>query len=472
MKQILVYILVFSGLTISAQNTESPKVFTYENYLTLVRQNHPIIQQVNLLEAQANAQLLKAKGNFDPKLEAEHQHKQFSNKNYFRATELGLKIPTWWGADVKVAYNWANGDFLNPENNLPQNGQAIIGVEIPLLNGLLFDKRREQVQQAKLLKNLNEIERQKIINNFMLSAIESYWNWVYAYKEYETYNNFKNLAQNRFELTKQSFLQGMKPAIDTLESYIQLQNRTLAEQQAKQNFRNNGLELSVFLWNENTEPLEMEENLIPNKIENLVFENNNTTFSNWENSINNHPEIRLLETQTQQLELKEKLKKEGLKPNLSVNYNFLGNGFDLVNPYLGEGVGESIFTNNYKWGVQFSYPLLLRKTRGDLQLIALKQKDLNYKRIYKKQSINNKAQSILEQLTLTRNQLIEQEKIVANYQSLLNAENVKFKIGESSIFLLNNREQKLIDAQLKQFKQIVLLNKLNEKLNNALGLIK
>ena len=38
---------------------------------------------------------------------------------------------------------------------------------------------------------------------------------------------------------------------------------------------------------------------------------------------------------------------------------------------------------------------------------------------------------------------------MANYQALLDAEIEKFNLGESSIFLLNSREQKLIDTQLK-----------------------
>ncbi|MGQ3015574.1 MAG: TolC family protein, partial [Flavobacteriales bacterium] len=52
---------------------------------------------------------------------------------------------------------------------------------------------------------------------------------------------------------------------------------------------------------------------------------------------------------------------------------------------------------------------------------------------------------------------------VNNYQRLLDAENRKFGIGESSLFLLNSRESKLIESQQKL---IELTNK------NALARIK
>ena len=41
-------------------------------------------------------------------------------------------------------------------------------------------------------------------------------------------------------------------------------------------------------------------------------------------------------------------------------------------------------------------------------------------------------------------------EIVANYNTLLAAEERKFSFGESSLFLINARDSKLIDAKLKQ----------------------
>ena len=48
--------------------------------------------------------------------------------------------------------------------------------------------------------------------------------------------------------------------------------------------------------------------------------------------------------------------------------------------------------------------------------------------------------------------LIQEEyttTIVADYSTLLKAEERKFFLGESSLFLVNSRESKLIDVQLK-----------------------
>ncbi len=138
------------------------------------------MQQAGLLEAKADAKLLEARGAFDPKLYGDYDDKAFDQKNYFNIGEAGLKVPLWWGADVKVGYLWSDGVFLNASDNLPTAGQAVIGVELPLVQGLAIDKRRTQVKQAKLYREANVAARQVMINDLLLEATVAYWDWAYA----------------------------------------------------------------------------------------------------------------------------------------------------------------------------------------------------------------------------------------------------------------------------------------------------
>ena len=79
--------------------------------------------------------------------------------------------------------------------------------------------------------------------------------------------------------------------------------------------------------------------------------------------------------------------------------------------------------------------------------------------------------ALQQALTVTTRQIVTQEEMVTNYSTLLQAENEKFRIGESSIFLLNSREQKLIEAQLKQLKLQAQYQKMQWKLRWAMGLL-
>ena len=61
--------------------------------------------------------------------------------------------------------------------------------------------------------------------------------------------------------------------------------------------------------------------------------------------------------------------------------------------------------------------------------------------------------------------------MVEDYSKLLKAEERKFQVGESSIFLVNSRESKLIDSRLKaiELENKLFLSKAN--LVNILALI-
>ncbi|MEM6699728.1 MAG: TolC family protein, partial [Bacteroidota bacterium] len=434
----IVTLIVFSGYSLKAQNTTSDRFFPIDSFLNWVSTYHPVMQQANLLDDEADALRMKARGSFDPKLYGDYEDKSFDDKNYFQVGEAGLKVPTWFGVDVKAAYTWASGIFLDASNTLPASGQAVLGVEVPLVQGLLFDQRRAQVQQAELYREANEAERRNIVNNLLLDAAMSYWKWAYQFQELQVYETSLRLAQDRFQIIKESFLQGDKPAIDTLESLIQIQNFEVQRDQAVVDYETARLELSNFLWLEDLVPLEVSEVLRPTDLEAIQVSNlpqrTNTFFQNMDSF---HPQLRSILVKQQQLEIKERLKREMLKPRLDFNYNFLGDGFQLVSSESENAALNALLTENYKWGLSFKYPLFLRKERGSLQLVRIEQLDNNYKFRNKRLEIENKVNAIAQQIETTERQLATQQKALSNYERLLEAENLKFRIGESSIFLLN-----------------------------------
>ncbi|MCB0546051.1 MAG: TolC family protein [Phaeodactylibacter sp.] len=433
-----------------AQPADSARLFTQEEFFRWILDYHPVVKQARLLDAQAEALERLARGGFDPKAYAEWDQKSFEKKEYFSIGEGGLKVPTWYGVELKAAYTITDGIYLNPERNLPEAGQAVVGLKVPLARGLIIDERRAALQQARLMAQANEAERLAIINDLLLEAASAYWEWARAFNELGVQQGALALAQQRLGAIVESFIQGDKPAIDTLETLIQVQNRQLALNDAQVGYRNAGLQLSNFLWYEGEVPVEITERLRPPLLEELP-----PTLpalgpdAIWNNARFSHPEIRRYEVKISQLEVDRRLAAEQLKPGLDVEYNFLSNGNDFIYD-TGDGSGfNNLVTQNYKWGLRFDFPLLLRKERGKLELSKLKIQDaelgLQQKRIEIANKIGayfNELQNLLRQIRLT-------EDNVGNYQALLNAEIQKFNLGESSIFLINSREQKLIDAQLK-----------------------
>ena len=335
-KNICIIFCVFLYLSLSAQTIDSTKILTEKAYLDWVTQYHPVIQRANLLTPIAAAYQLKARGGFEPKIVGDIQKKSFDGKNYFTIGDTGFKIPTWLGAEVKAGYNWANGIFLNQEYTLPDNGQAYIGVKWALGRGLLIDERRATIQKAEVIVSANEATQRQMINNLLLKAGKVYWEWVKSYNEIRVYRQALDLSSQRFKGIKSSFLQGDKPAIDTLESLIQVQNRQLALQEVRINYENQSRILSNFLWYDNELPIEISDLLKPPFYEEIILVENNLDIESLINNLaEDHPTLLQYQLQLEQLAIDRQLGKEQLKPQIDVEFNLLASGLtSSMNPKI------------------------------------------------------------------------------------------------------------------------------------------
>lgn len=437
------FLLLGSSRGAAQPSADTLLVFGLDEYLQWVIDYHPVSRQANLLRDQAESGLRIARGAFDPKWYADWTYKSFDGKNYYNLGESGIKLPTRLGWEIKGAYKIASGTFLNPENNLPAIGQAVAGIRIPLLQGMITDPRRTALAQAKIMVDANEAARFNALNDLLAEAIKAYWDWALAYGQLEIARQATEIAGIRLDGLRESYLAGDKPAIDTLETYIQLQTRQFELAQASVSLQNSSLFLSNFLWGENESPLQLGDQAVPQDIQTLSaasipFPNQDSLFQML---VSSHPVLQQYRLKQDILTLDRRLQVEMLKPRIDVEYNLLGNGLDLV--------GQSLFLDNYMIGLSAEFPLFLRKERGKLEMTDLKLLDNQYTLQQKQLELNNKFNAYFNELVNLRDQIALYESVSNNYVALLDAEMIKFRLGESSIFLVNSRENKLIETQLK-----------------------
>ncbi len=450
---------VLSPFLLFAQLTKS---LSHDAFLQQVRSNHPFAKQATLLDAEAAATLLVARGGFDPKVYGDWERKSFDGKNYYNLAEGGVKLPTWYGIEGKAGYNYSSGVFLNPESKLPANGQAVLGLSLPLLQGLVMDERRAGLYQARIFQRANMAEQRLILNDLLYAAAKSYWDWSLADAWVQTYREAVRNAEVRLEGIRGSWEQGDRPAIDTLEALIQVQDRRLELNAAQVYFQNATLALQNFNW-ANGDVVPLDTNLRPPPLTASLLPDG-LALSPADTLATQHPQVQAYRFKLESLDVERRLKREALKPRLDVSYNLLGDGFDL-SPDNGD-----LFLQNYKWGVQAGFPLFFRKERGGLQLAELKIMDTELGLTQKQQEIQNKIIAYQNELANLRQQVQLANAMRENYVRLLAGENEKFVLGESSLFLVNSRENKLIEAQLKLAKLQAEAQKIEAGLRWAAGL--
>lgn len=435
-----------------AQNLDSLPVLPLASFLSNIKQEHPVARNAELLLRQAEAQVRQARGAFDPKLFSDWQQKSFDGKRYYRLGEVGTKVTSQWGMEFKASFNSASGTYVNPESQLPDPGQAVLGLTVPLLNGLLFDGNRAGLQIAQLDRDGLAAERQGLLNDLLLQSGITYINWAIAYHQWRITEQAYQLSLTRFRAIRASYLLGDKPAVDTIETYTQVQNWQLELNDALVTYRNASLSMQALQWRDGRAVLTPQGwNWQPDPLPSLVQLAALPVDSFMRGMELAHPDLRALQVDVRQLEVERRLAAEQFKPRLDVSYNLLGRGFDFTPPdkdgaplTLTEALGT-----NFKWGLNFSFPLFLRKERGKMELVQIKQLQTSNKFDQKRIEVENKLRSYYNDFENSRNQIQRYQVLVGNLQALLQAEQRKFELGESSIFLINSREQKLIETRLK-----------------------
>ncbi|ASZ13162.1 TolC family protein [Chitinophaga pendula] len=440
------------------QPATAATVFTTEDLEDLLMAHHPVVKQTQLLGAAARAQVAQALGKFDPTIYAAFQNKHFGNTNYYNEWNSELKVPLWLaGADLKVAYDRNVGAYANPKTVTNDAGLSAVGLSIPLGQGFFIDNRRNTLWQAKAMLNYAEAEQIKQINTIWLQAISDYWNWYYAYRQYRLLYEGVDLAQTRFQAIREQVLLGDKPAIDSVEAAITIQERKMELAKYEITLQNMRLLLSNHLWNERQLPVELPGNAIPDTVDHAKLLPEKKVLEKLLDQVPQiHPELLKLESKGQQLLIEERYRKEMLKPKLNVTGTLISsrNRFNEFIP-----AAYDFNWSNYKVGVDFVFPIFLRAERGKLKEVRIKQEQLRYDQLITDRNIRNDVTMKYNDLTAYSEQIRLQVKNIADQEVLLRGEVQKFNLGETTLFLINSRESKLIDMQIKRENLVISYQK-------------
>jgi outer membrane protein TolC len=375
----------------------------------------------------------------------DYDEKLYDDKTYFQLFDAGLKVPTWFGVELFAGFQENSGDLLDPQAFTPSDGLLKVGGQLSLGQGLFIDQRRATLRRSEAYLRATQAERIQMLNDLLLQALSDHTDWVAAYRALEVSNNAVTLATIRLDAIRGSWRGGDRAAIDTLEAYLQVQDRQMRQQQADLAFRNAGLRLSDHLWDSDQRPLELQPNVVPEPTDltsPLTFTLADTSIAR---AIEAHPLLAQTTARIEQLDIDRRLRSEYLKPELDLKYQWLGDGGAVNNAenvtLLGEG---------YQFGVGFKMPLFLRRERGELSLAKLRLTDASLGLERDRLRIRNRINARLNDIAVFGSQVQLGGEMVVNNERLLGGELQRFDAGESSLFLVNAREVPLIDARIRQ----------------------
>ena len=393
---------------------------------------------------------LSAKGGFDPILKS---YTQNIASGYYKSTyyDISLEQPIpIWGTRLITGFKKGTGNIAvyDSRNRTFDQGEWRAGIEIPLLKGGWTDERRTRIQASELnIQNSKQNLASKQLET-RREAAKKYWDWVAAGRKLSVAKELLEIAITRDHAILTRVQHGDAPKIDYTDNQRAVLQRRAALVGAHRSLQKASLELSLYYRDSEGRPILPTEDLLPQTFPKPEIKKLLQHPSTEIDSLTaRYPDTRITQIQLNQLELDQKLSQNQILPKLDFGLTYARDfganpGTALIQP--------SNYPTELRVYVNFEVPLLLRSARGKLAAVHAQQektsliRDLTRDRL--KTQILDSAQAITA--ALSRIELIRQEVDLS--LKLEAAERRRFISGDSSLLIVNIREQATRDAMNKE----------------------
>lgn len=418
---------------------------TLEDFLARVRATHPQVRQAALARQVADAELLAARGAFDPSLSATWDTKRFKGIGYYDELDARLTIPTPWGVDFKAGWERAAGQIINPERATPSNGLLSAGISIPIGTRIITDERRTALRQAELAQGAADADLDATIARVLLSAARAWGAWAESERRASIAAGGVALATFRLEALRRRVIEGDAAPIDSIEALAEVERRELLRLDAVAAVQSARLTVEGWLWLPDGSPDRLAADVTPAREARLSGETNISPSGDaLAFLVARHPFVQQATARWRQADAQRRLAAVSLLPSASVELSGLAAGRSIGDLNLPRADGTDT-----KFGGALRIPLFARRELGRLRAAEDRSRSLLYERDRVKRDVEIDAERALIELRVVDAQVARQAALLAMQERLLEAEQQRFTAGESSLLIVNLRERAVLDERLR-----------------------
>ena len=229
-----------------------------------------------------------------------------------------------------------------------------------------------------------------------------------------------------------------------MEAGLEYQRRLVTQLEADNAWYVTTQAINAYLWDAAATPVDLGPGVVPS-VQGLEPVGTDTTaVARWvAQALERHPDLVKAQGKLQQQEANRRFYGQDLLPEIEVAAAALRTG--------GAGLfgGWPDASENYKLTLGGTTPLLLMQGRGRLAVSRAKLESADLEAALVRRDIELSVRAAFNDV-VTRQQLIGlQERAIQQARYLRDGEFRRFEAGESTFFLVNQRDRQLLDEQVK-----------------------
>ncbi|HAU1152326.1 TPA: TolC family protein [Legionella pneumophila] len=405
--------------------------------LKSVDRSYPQILIARLEIRKAEGDYVNALGKFDPSIDVNTRSQPEGGYINNYADNL-FNVPTLYnGLKLFGGYRIGRGDWpIYYQNYLTNSGgEYRAGLSLPLLRDRRIDKERTELftREETIRMKQQDVAATKI--KIYQETIKAYWQWVEAGFQLRTFRHLLNLAKERQNAIIQQAQQGDLPKLAIAENLQLIVQREQLVNQGEMLLAQAGINLSLYYRDANGKPQKPEESQLPTS-----FSKQSIRPSNSISQLQQHPVLRKLENYSKIVKLKQNLARNELLPNLDATaYTF---------KQYGTGGYPLLIPQAAMIGVNFKFPIFQREARGKLISTTSELQQVKTEMKFTYEQLNNQLANLLVAIKIYQQQVVLLNKELNLARQVERGETKRFYEGDSTLFLVNQREQTTAQVKL------------------------
>jgi outer membrane protein, heavy metal efflux system len=414
-----------------------------EEVLLSVDKHYQPLRAALLDRAVADADLLSAEGRFDFSLKARYDNNALG---FYRNNRIDFSVEqptTVQGLSWYAGYDVSRGRYASYDGKLStdQLGEVRAGLRLPLLRDRAIDTRRAELQKAQFGLRVADlgIAQQRLL--IIQAATRRYWDWVAAGRRLAIASSLLELADQREKILEDSVALGALPQFEVLDNKRIILQRKNAQVEATRALENAAIELSLFYRDGAGVPRLAEARQLPPGFPDPTTLTPEQMERDILLALERRPELMRLIFQRRQLNVDEQLARNALLPNVDLftEYNRLaGNRQVLRGP------------DEWRTGIVFDLPFQRRAARGRTANVEARTRQITEREGFLRDQI---TAEVRDAVSAVRNSFLRSDVLRDEVQAtreVEGAERARYELGDSTLFVLNQRELATADAALRE----------------------
>lgn len=390
----------------------------------------------------SEGELQTAQGGFDTLLKSQNRWSVaglYENNNY----DVSIEHPTsFLGTTFFGGWRRGTGDYPVYEGKglTANDGEARVGVNIPLWRNRDIDRRRASLQQAELGKLIANHEFDQILIDVRRQASHRYWDWVLAGVRLRTVERLLQAAEQRNDGILQRVAAGDIPEFEALDNQRAIIERRERRVAAQRMLEQAAIQLSLYWRDAEGQPQMPTAELLPNDFPNqepkiqLSFDEAIAT------AHTQRPELKRLALQSQQTETELALQENQQNPALDfqvMGAKDIGYSKDKLN------------RDELYMGLNVEIPLQQRVAGGRAQVASANLQRLKWERTGIEDRVEAEVKDVLSALNASRQRVMLSRQQQHAARQLEEGERTRFELGETTLLFVNLREIASGDAMIQ-----------------------